>query len=31
MRDRVDTNSWIVDEIVIGFLLVVTLSSLENA
>jgi len=30
MRDWIDTNSWIVNEIVIGFFLVMTLSSLEN-
>jgi hypothetical protein len=30
MRDWIDTNSWIVNEIVIGFFLFITVSSLEN-
>ena len=30
MRDWVDKNSWIVNEIVIGFFLVMTVSGLEN-
>jgi len=30
VRDWIDTNSWIVNEIVIGFFLVMTISGLEN-
>jgi len=30
MRDWIDTNSWIVNEIVIGFFLVMTIYGLEN-
>jgi hypothetical protein len=30
MRDWIDTNSWIVNEIVIGFFLVMTISGLKN-
>jgi len=30
MRGWIDTNSWIVNEIVIGFFLVMTIYGLEN-
>jgi hypothetical protein len=30
IRDWIDTNSWIVNEIVIGFFLVMTIAGLEN-
>ncbi len=30
MRDWIDTNSWIANEIVIGFFLVMTISGLEH-